>query len=118
MSLEDRSFKNEIRKFGETVSVRGLSKVFKSQNWFLKVFWLLSVLAGLGILIWQLSAVLVKYLQFQVSTTYAEQKLQPVLPDISICNIYPMTNDISQLLSWSDYLNIIDYEVTTYTPRW
>ena len=117
MSFEDRSFKDEIRKFGETVSVRGLSKVFKSQNWFLKVFWLLSVLTGLGILIWQLTAVLVKYSQFQVSTTYAEPKLPPVLPDISICNIYPMTNDISQLLSWSDYLDIINYEVSTYTPE-
>ena len=101
------SFQGEIRKFGETVSIRGLPKIFKSRSWFLKIFWLLSVLAGLSILLWQLSAVFTKYLSYPTNTVYSEGQKPAVMPDTSICNAYPFAGLDGYIFSFNDYLNYL-----------
>ena len=101
------SFQGEIRKFGETVSIRGLPKIIKSRSWFLKIFWLLSVLASLSILLWQFSAVFMKYLSYPTNTVYSEGQKQAVMPDTSICNAYPFAGLDGNIFSFNDYSDYI-----------
>ena len=103
---EDISIKQQIRVFGETVSVRGLAKVFKSPVLILKIFWLGAVVISLGLLLWQLSSVFIKYFSYQMTSTYAEGSAANLMPDITICNINSMTDNISSQLSWKKYLEL------------
>ena len=123
---EDKSIKKEVRKFGETVSVRGVSKVLKSQVIFLKIFWLLSVLTSLSILLWQLSAVFIKYFSYQITSTYSEGTSISVVPDVTICNIYPMADSISSQMTWHEYMDYIEQQknlfslstINNWSPEW
>ena len=111
---EEPSLREEAKKFGETVSVRGVSKVLKSRNWFLRIFWLVSVFASLSILVWQLSAVFVKYFKYPIDTTVEEGNTRAGFPDVTICNIYPIT-DISSDLTWEEYLDDIKIQRNSFS---
>ena len=123
---EDKSIKKEVRKFGETVSVRGVSKVLKSPVLFLKIFWFLSVLTSLSILLWQLSAVFIKYFSYQITSTYSEGTSISVLPDVTVCNIYPMADRISSKMTWHEYMDYIEQQknlfslstINNWSPEW
>ena len=101
------SFKVEFRKFGETVSVRGIPKILKSNARFLKMFWLVSVLASSCILLWQLSAVFIRYYGYPVTTTFTNAKDHPLFPDVTVCNLYPFGSIINSQLTWQTYVNLM-----------
>ena len=96
--------KIEILRFGETVSVRGVPRIFKSNVRFLQIFWLIAVLASSAILVWQLSTVVIKYLGCPVTTTISNTKDLPPFPDVTICNLYPVGETINKQLTWKTYL--------------
>src|SRR6218665_446200 len=80
--------KEELRKFGETVSVKGVSRILKARNAVLRILWLLAVLLCFGVLLWQLSGVLVTYFSYPVESIYQEGTGRPVFPDVTICKLY------------------------------
>ena len=96
--------KIEILRFGETVSVRGVPRIFKSNVRFLQIFWLIAVLASSAILGWQLLTVVIKYLGCPVSTTISNTRDLPPFPDVTICNLYPVGETINKQLAWKSYL--------------
>ena len=111
--MEAISVKAEIKKFGETVSVRGISKLIKSENRIGKLFWLTAILISSSILLWQLSSVLALYRRYPIATTFSEGTSNDLssFPDITACNIYPLAESIfntANSLSWSDYLNYVE----------
>ena len=111
---EDISIKQQVRVFGETVSVRGLAKVLKSQGLILKIFWFCAVVISLGLLLWQLSSVFIKYCSYQITSTYDEGTASNVLPDVTICNINSVADSISSQLSWKDYLKLVEKQRHAY----
>ena len=111
------TIRSEFRKFGETVSVRGVPRIFKSQAIFVKSCWLIAVLASSGLLIWQLSAVFAKYTSYPVSTSFEEGRDWPVFPDVTVCNLNPeAVNKEYENYTLSDYKrkvhSIIENNVT------
>ena len=98
------SIRSELRRFGETVSVRGVSHIFKSTGTFVKVCWLLAVLISCTLLVWQLSAVFLKYFSFQITSTLEEVQDFPTFPDVSVCNLNAMTAYEDALtLTWDEF---------------
>ena len=112
---EDMSIKQQIRAFGETVSVRGLAKIFKSPVLFLKIFWFGAVVFSLCLLLWQLSSVFIKYFSYQIASMYTEGSDNNLMPDVTICNINSMAYNISSQLSWKQYLKLTEQQKTHFS---
>ena len=116
--MDPHSIRSEFRKFGETVSVRGVPRIFKSQATFVRVCWLIAVLASSALLFWQLSAVFIKYYSYPVSTSFEEGRDLPVFPDVTVCNLNPEAVDEELRKSTIKYNfssvigNMIDTNVT------
>ena len=109
------SIRSELRRFGETVSVRGVSHIFKSPGRFVKVCWLLAVLISCTLLVWQLSAVFLKYFSFQITSTLEEIQDFPTFPDVSVCNLNAMTAYKDALtLSWDEFNEKV-YDIASNT---
>ena len=101
---ESNIFRSEFRKFGETVSVRGVPRIFKSQATFVRVCWLIAVLASSALLLWQLSKVFIKYYSYPISTSFEEGRDLPVFPDVTVCNLNPdAVDEESEMYTLSDY---------------
>ena len=113
---DERSIQQETRRFVETISVRGLSKIWKSDPNCLKGFWLISVLLSLAILLWQLSLVFMKYCQHPTGTTFSEGSEQSVFPDVTICNQYPHAEVDDNVFSLDDYQKYFETKQTVF-PR-
>ena len=99
----------EIMRFGETVSVRGISKLIKSKNRTVKLFWLLAILTSTSLLLWQLESIFSTYSKNPYASTYSESNVEnvAVFPDITLCNINPLADDIlmPNLFSKNDYVS-------------
>ena len=101
------SVKQEIRKFGESVSIRGVPKILKTKDRVLCTVWLCSVLGSTTVLVWLLTLLFQKYFAYPVSTTYGETKNEtPTFPDVTICKLYPLSRNLNSKLTWADYIDI------------
>lgn len=107
--------KEEVRKFGETVSVKGIPRIFKAQNTTIRALWLIAVLVSFGILAWQLTNVFVNYFSWPVQSIYQESKGRPTFPDVTICKLYSMGTDFNQDMSWDNYTAIINSKMNICT---
>ena len=86
------------------MSVRGVPRILKSQATFVRVCWLIAVLASSALLLWQLSEVFVKYYSYPVSTSFEEGRDLPVFPDVTVCNLNPeAVDEESKMYTLSDY---------------
>lgn len=80
--------KEELRKFGETVSVKGVSRILKARSALLRILWLLAVLLCFCVLLWQVIVVLITYFSYPVDSKYQEGTGRPVFPDVTVCKLY------------------------------
>jgi Amiloride-sensitive sodium channel len=69
--LED-TFGTKLRKFGESTSVRGIPRALKSKDRGLIVLWSSAVVVCAGLLIWQVSSVLIRYYAHETITSVNE----------------------------------------------
>jgi len=58
----------EVRRFGETSSIRGVSRAFKSSDNILRVIWSLAVIACGAVLGYQIVLVCIRYFDYSYST--------------------------------------------------
>jgi len=63
---------NIFRKFIESTSVRGVSRILKSSNRVLRVLWVLAVVYCAAMLVYQLSRIVNQYLRYEFSTVTKE----------------------------------------------
>ena len=96
--------KQELRKFGEGTTIRGVPRILKSKSRLIRSMWLLTVFLCLGILTWQLYKTFLNYFQWPIDSIYREANVRPVFPDVTVCNIYPMAYANSMHLHYDDYL--------------
>ena len=109
------SLKAEIKRFGETVSVRAISNLIKSESRTVKLCWFLAVLTSTSLLLWQLESVFSTYSTNPYVSTYSENNGEDVavFPDITICNINPLMDEINMPnhFTWNDYLSYMKMEL-------
>jgi len=71
--MSDQSgFGESLRKFAESTSVRGVGRIFKSDDVVRRVLWILAVAFCLAMLVLQLSRVASQYLRYEFSTVTKE----------------------------------------------
>ena len=77
------------------------------------IYWLVLAMAGYGIAMYQSSLLLTKYQSYPIETVLHEGKEKSVFPDVTICNIYPLTNNNPlkgerKYFKWFDYRRVTD----------
>ena len=107
--------KAEVRKFCETTSVRGVSRIIKSKSTGLFIIWLLAVLTCAGLLIWQLTVVFKRYASYPVNTLLVQAPYwkNATFPDITICNTQPLIHEKDMKMSYEDYISSLNYFLTS-----
>lgn len=79
-------FKNDIRKFAESTSIRGVSRALKSADFGSRVIWTTTILVGTSILIWQLQLVVTRYLRYESATLLRQISTPPVREGVCFFN--------------------------------
>jgi Amiloride-sensitive sodium channel len=76
----------ELRRFGESTSVRGIPRAIKSKDYQLVAMWIVAVAVCTGLLLWQITSVVVRYRKHDIVTTTSEADdygVNPVLSTVS-----------------------------------
>jgi len=71
-SEQNTGVRNDLRKFAESTSVRGVSRIFKSGDGVLRILWVLAVVFCASMLAFQLYSVINQYLRYEFSTVTKE----------------------------------------------
>lgn len=71
-STESTSVRDHLRKFVESTSLRGVSRIFKSSDRVLRTLWALAVAFCAAMLLYQLIRVISQYLRYEFSTVTKE----------------------------------------------
>ena len=84
----------EFKQFCQTTTIRGVPKVVKSQEIFLKIVWTIFVFVCLATFAYFFIGLFVKYYQWPVTTRFGENiKGHIVFPDITICSLNRFANN-------------------------
>ena len=87
----------EFKRFCQTTSMRGVPKVAKSQELFLKLVWTIFLLACIIMFAYFFLGFFVKYYQWPVTTRFGENiKDKIVFPDITICSLNRFVNNLGK----------------------
>ncbi|ESO10724.1 hypothetical protein HELRODRAFT_167218 [Helobdella robusta] len=102
------TIKSELLKYGETTSVRGISKMIKSKDIFTKILWLLFFVVSTGVMIFLLVTLYQKFSTWPVNTKYGENRNKNIsFPDLTLCNLDIFAEGQPEELSVSDYLSYV-----------
>jgi len=71
-STDSTSVRYHLRKFVESTSLRGVSRIFKSSNRVLRILWAFAVAFCTAMLVFQLVRVISQYLRYEFSTVTKE----------------------------------------------
>ena len=72
MSGERSPARRNLRRFVELTSVRGISRVLKTDSVVVRVIWILAVIACASMLVYQLRQVFVQYISYEYLTVTKE----------------------------------------------
>ena len=100
------SVKRTLRSYAETTTVKGVPKVLKSQKLPLKILWFSAVVIGGSMAAYQLANLLIKYFQYPTTTKLKEVQDRPGYPDITLCNLNPLVDNISTVTP-DDYNKVL-----------
>jgi len=67
-----QELRDHLRKFVESTSVRGVSRIFKSKSPLLRIIWALAVISCGAMLVFQLIRIVNQYLRYEFSTVTKE----------------------------------------------
>ncbi|ESO08915.1 hypothetical protein HELRODRAFT_168835 [Helobdella robusta] len=100
--------RQELLKYGENTSVRGIPKFFKSKDIFLKLLWLVFFLGSTAVMIYLLVLLFTRYYSWPVASKYGEKIGHNLaFPDITICNLDPLAEGEPTELSLNFYLEFV-----------
>jgi hypothetical protein len=87
----------------ESSSVHGIGNIIRNRFYFIKIIWVLCVLASTGVASWLIQKMISDYLNYDViSKTTIKFETKLVFPIVSICNLNPFTTDYANQI----FLNI------------
>src|SRR5688572_9201768 len=85
--------RQELRKFGESTSIKGVSRTIKSHSRIVRIFWLVALLACFSMLLFQVITLAISYCNYGVTNTFLWVPSQPNFPDVTICNFVPIADE-------------------------
>ena len=98
-------FRTELQRLCETTTVKGVPRVIKAPRRVLRILWTGSTLVFFGLATWQVTLLVIQYLQFSYVTLLTEERLREkpteefaMCPAITICNLNPFTGNASSLI--------------------
>src|SRR6218665_88866 len=109
--------KQELQKFGETTTVKGVSRIIKSHNRIVQSLWLLALLSCFSLLLFQGITVFLNYSKFKVIRNSEVVLSQPEFPEVTVCNLFPVSDIqiIPQL--YELHLKRLDF-IRNQSQRW
>lgn len=109
---EQPNFKQHIKQFGTTTSIKGISKIIKSECLVLKVIWFVAVITGATIAIYFLSTLIVNYFSYALYTKMSIcNDCHAPFPDITVCNLNPLALTAragNEILQFDQYLKNVE----------
>ncbi|ELU12100.1 hypothetical protein CAPTEDRAFT_202195 [Capitella teleta] len=103
--------RQKVRQFCETTTLKGVARVVKTQSKVSRFLWIIAVLLGTGVAVYQFTELLLGYFSHNVSAQVHEIYTEPPFPDVTVCNLNPMNSAKDSDLDFSEYLdalNILD----------
>src|SRR6218665_2206674 len=89
--IED--IRQELRRFGESTSIKGMSRIIKSHSRVVRIFWLAALLLCFSVLLFQVINLAINYSNYGVTNTFLLVSTPPNFPDVTICNFVPVANE-------------------------
>ena len=87
------AFKEELTRFGQDTSVKGVSRLFKAKSTEIKLLWSFAVVTCMFIGSYQTYSIISQYFSYTKVTRIVRHKIKPtedlVFPNIQVCNINP-----------------------------
>ena len=87
------AFKEELTRFGQGTSVKGVSRLFKAKSTEIKLLWSFAVVTCMFIGSYQTYSIISQYFSYTKVTRIVRHKIKPtedlVFPNIQVCNINP-----------------------------
>src|SRR6218665_162369 len=89
--IED--IRQELRRFGESTSIKGVSRIIKSHSRVVRIFWLVALLLFFSVLFSQVITLAINYGNNGVTNTFLLVSTPPNFPDVTICNFFPIADE-------------------------
>ena len=87
-----KSVKKELDHFFHTTSIKGVSKTANAKEIALRIMWLVVLLGGLAVGIWQLVRITSFYFTYSTATSIRKEKRDIPFPDVTVCNLQPISS--------------------------
>ena len=100
-------------QFEDESTVQGVPHALKHKYRCMKIFWIIAVMSCTGVMLYQSYSLFNKFFHTKpIKTVFQEGEERSVFPDVTICNIYPLTrnNELQQEydFQWYDYRRVTD----------
>jgi len=103
----DTEIRQELRRFAETTTIKGVSRTVRAERRIVRVFWILALVSCFALLLYQISAVAVSYSKYNVIRNSVVDSRDPTFPDVTICSLFQLS-DLDQLENYDAYLRDIE----------
>lgn len=91
-----KRIKQILNESAQNSTSHGIPNIFRNQNWFLKIIWLIAFLVSTGYCLKFIVFSILDYYDYPVVTKISVKSQIPLeLPTITICNMNPFTNDFA-----------------------
>ena len=112
--------KETIIQYGKTTSVKGLSKVVKSNRISLRFLWLIAFFLAAGVGMFQVGMLLTKYFNYDTYTSISVcSGCHPPFPDVTLCNLNPINllEEYEGIMQLNDYIEYIEDYAKEYYKK-
>ena len=115
MAEEDVFQENYITYFTLTTSVKGVSRITKSNQKFLRTMWLVAVLGFLAVSISQVYFLLQEYMDYDSTTNFEETAVTYEtsfkfrLPQLTVCSLSPLSSYAQDIAEQHSIPNVIAF---------
>ena len=116
MAGDDDIFKKDyITYFSLTTSVKGVARIKRSEKKCMRILWLIAVMGFLSVAATQVYYLLSEFLNFPSTTNLKEEVLTAnnlykiIPPQITICNIHPLSSDAQAISEKNNIPTVIEY---------
>lgn len=116
----------ELRRFAETTTIKGVSRTVRAERRIVRVFWVLALASCSGVLLYQISAVAISYSEHIVIRNSGVDFRDPEFPDVTVCSLFQLS-DLNELDKYAEYLRNVqtmkqystnDYHGPNNTGMW
>src|SRR6218665_221128 len=99
----------ELRRFCEHTSVKGVSRAVKAHSRIVRVFWLVALIICFAMMIYQVLTVALNYSRNESIRSSFTIWTQPTLPDVTICNLFPVLDMEDFPRIYTTYLDTVQF---------